>query len=177
MMAVAIPRDRPGGSVNSAALRQSKSGQHSECTSRVRNRLYLQFLTIALAVLVLTSCAMLSRHQFIEPAVNWHTRNGQLLYRNARRSLIGEVLVRFSNHNEFELTFSKGTGVTLLTLRQDADYAEVKGALAGRGWSGPVAHAPPQLRGWLQARDKIVNAQGQQSVQFTNGTEKFIFRF
>lgn len=99
------------------------------------------------------------------------------MYRSAKRTLIGEVLVRYSNRNEFELTFSKGSGMTLFTLRQDANFAQVTGALAGRGWSGPIDRAPPQLRGWLQLRDKIIQAQGQQSVRHATGTETFLFHF
>ena len=40
----------------------------------------------------------------------WQARSGQLLYRNARTTLIGDVLVRFSKSGDFELTFSKGPG-------------------------------------------------------------------
>lgn len=138
---------------------------------------WLNAILIALLIVNLTGCAMISRHQFVEPAVNWQTRSGQLLYRNARRTLIGEVLVRFSNRNDFELTFSKGSGLTLLTVRQDVSFADVRGALAGRGWSGPVDRAPAQLRGWLHLRDKIIKDQGQQSVRYAGETETFVFHF
>jgi len=139
------------------------------------NRPYLILFALGLLIFDLSGCTAISRHQFAEPAVNWQARNGQLLYRNARRTLIGEVLVRFSNRNNFELTFSKG--VTLLTLREDANFAEVRGALAGRGWSGPIDSAPPPLRGWLQLRDKIVGGQNQQSIRYTTGGETFLFHF
>src|SRR4029077_2596844 len=43
-------------------------------------------ILIALLIVNLTGCAFISRHQFVEPAVNWQTRSGQLLYRNARRT-------------------------------------------------------------------------------------------
>jgi hypothetical protein len=144
-------------------------------------------LVAVVALFNLPGCAMISRHQFVEPAINWQTRSGQLLYRNAKRTLIGEVYVRFSNRDEFELTFSKGSGVTLLTLRQDAKFAEVRGALTGRGWSGPIERSPPQLRGWLHVRDKIIKefttanlsggGQDRQSIRYATAAETFLFHF
>ena len=125
----------------------------------------------------LAACATISRHQFAEPARDWQARSGQLLYRTQRTTLIGEVLVRFSNSGDFELTFSKGPGVTLLVLRQDATFAEVKGPLARQGWSGPIDRAPPQLRGWLGLRDKLLHAQQQQAIRHVAGAETFLFRF
>ena len=120
---------------------------------------------------------MTSYHRFAESTRDWQTRSGQLLYRNATTTLIGEALVRFSGSGDFELTFSKGPGLTLLTLRQDANIAEVKGAMSGRGWSGPVDRAPQQLRGWLGLREKIVQAQDRQSIRHTAGAETFLLRF
>ena len=70
-------------------------------------------------------------HQFIGPARDWQARNGQLLYHGKRTTLIGEVLVRFSKAGDFELTFTKGPGVALLEIRQDANFFSVKGPLAG----------------------------------------------
>ncbi len=67
------------------------------------------------------------------------------MYRTPNRTLIGEAFVRFSKTGDFELTVSKGPGITLISLRQDATFAEVKGGLTGRGWSGLVAQAPPQF--------------------------------
>ena len=130
-----------------------------------------------MALFFLGGCAVLSNHQFTAPARDWQARNGQLLYRNAKTTLIGEVLVRFSKNGDFELTFSKGPGVTLLTLRQDATSAEIRGALARNGWAGEVAHAPPKLRGGLALRDQLQKAQDQQMVRYTSGTQTFVFRF
>ena len=131
----------------------------------------------ALATLDLMSCATVSRHQFTEPAGGWHTRAGQLLYRNATTTVIGEAIVRYSLGGDFELTFSKGPGVTLLVLRQDKTFAEVNGALARNGWSGPTDRPPAQLRGWLELRDKIIQAQDQKTVRVLTENERFIFRF
>ena len=98
------------------------------------------------------------------------------MYRTANTTLVGDVLVRFSKSGDFELTFSKGPGVTLLSLRQDATFAEVKGPFAKAGWSGPVEQAPKPLRGWLGLRDKLIHSQDQ-SVRYAAGNETFLFRF
>jgi hypothetical protein len=123
-----------------------------------------------------TSCATATRHQFSEPAGNWRTKSGQLMYRTANTTLTGDVLVRFSKSGDFELTFSKGPGVTLLALRQDSTFAEVKGPFAEAGWSGPVEQAPKPLRGWLGLRDKLIHSQDQ-VVRYAGGNETFLFRF
>jgi hypothetical protein len=127
--------------------------------------------------LILASCAMISRHQFAQPSQDWQARSGQLLYRTAKTTLIGEVFVRFSRNGDFELTFSKGPGVTLLLIRQDAVFAEVRGALAGPGWSGPAIQAPKRLRPWLGLRDQLILSQNRQSVRYVAGPESFLFRF
>ena len=137
----------------------------------------LRAIVIALAIVDVTSCATTSRHQFAEPTPDWQVRSGQLLYRTPKTTLIGDVLVRFSKAGDFELTFSKGPSVTLLSLRQDATSAEVKGAFQSSGWSGPVAQAPQQLRGWLGVRDKLIHSQDRQAVRYIAGNETFLFRF
>jgi hypothetical protein len=141
-------------------------------------RVYSRLKTalIAITLLDLTSCATTSRHQFAEPAGNWQTKSGQLMYRAAQTRLVGDVLVRFSKSGDFELTFSKGPGVTLLSLRQDASFAEVKGPFAEGHWSGGVEQAPKPLRGWLGLRDKLIHSQCR-SVRYTAGNETFLFRF
>jgi hypothetical protein len=145
-------------------------------TRRSSSRMVRAF-SLLCATIALAGCATFSGHQFVEPARDWQARNGQLLYRTAKTTLIGEVLVRFSKAGEFELTFSKGPGVTLLTVQQDASFAQIKGALARGGWSGPTATAPHRLLGWLGLRDKLMRSQDQQSVRLVSGSETFIFRF
>jgi hypothetical protein len=137
----------------------------------------LRAVVIALAIIGLTNCATTSRHQFAEPAGDWRVRSGQLLYRAPETTLIGDVLIRFSKNGDFELTFSKGPVASLLSLRQDASFAEVKGPLARSGWSGPIDRAPQQLRGWLGVRDKLIHSQDRQSVRYIAGNETFLFRF
>jgi hypothetical protein len=124
----------------------------------------------------LSSCETV-RHQFAGPARDWQARNGQLLYHGKRTTLIGEVLVRFSKAGDFELTFTKGPGVALLEVRQDANFASVKGPLARGSWSGPSAQAPARLRGWLQLREKLMASGDKSSVSHSAGGETFTFRF
>jgi len=138
---------------------------------------WLNFVLVALLIVDLTACATTSTHQFVEPARDWQTRTGQLLYRNPKTTVIGDIVARFSQNGDFELTFSKGPGVNLLFLRQDASFAEVSGPLTGRGWSGPIDHAPPQLRAWLELRNKIVRAQDRHQARHVSGSETFVFRF
>lgn len=134
-------------------------------------------MIVVLAAICLTSCATPIRHSFAEPTNAWHTRAGQLLYRGPKLTLIGDVLVRYSSNGDFELTFSKAPGFTLLTLRQDAKFAEVRGTLARTGWTGPVDRAPAQLRGWLTLRDKIISSSGEQLVRSSAAGETFLIRF
>jgi hypothetical protein len=140
------------------------------------NRRYL-ISPLAIAVLCVTSCTTISNHEFSEPATGWQTKTGQLMYRSPKTTLIGDALVRFSQTSDFELTLSKGPGITLLSLRQDTTFAKITGAFARQGWSGPVAQAPPQLRGWLGLRDQFLRAPNQKTLRYTAGDETFLFRF
>jgi hypothetical protein len=132
---------------------------------------------LATTFFCVTSCVTISSHEFSQPAADWQTKTGQLMYRSSKTTLIGEALVRFSRTGDFELTVSKGPGVTLLSLRQDAAFAEVKGAFARQGWSGPLEQAPPQLRGWLGLRDQFTHAPDRKIVRYASGSETFLFRF
>ena len=135
----------------------------------------LRMVGLALAVL-LAGCSTASRYQFAQASNDWQTRSGQLLYRNAKTTVIGEVLVRFSKKGDFELTFSKGPGVTLLTIHQSESFAEARGGLARMGWSGPVDRAPAPLRGWLGLREKLIHTQDRR-VRHVSGAETFLLRF
>jgi hypothetical protein len=131
----------------------------------------------AIIFFCITSCATLSHHEFSEPAGGWTTKSGQLMYRTPNTKLIGEALIRFSKAGNFELTVSKGPGITLLSLRQDVTFAEVKGGLARQGWSGPVGQAPPQLRSWLGLRDQFLHSPDRKTLRYASGNETFVFRF
>ncbi|PYL09139.1 MAG: hypothetical protein DME33_05175 [Verrucomicrobia bacterium] len=143
----------------------------------IRVHSWLKITIAAVTLLGLASCATISHHQFAEPTSGWQTKTGQLMYRTPKTTLIGDAIVRFSKTGNFELTVSKGPGITLLSLRQDATFAEVKGAFARQGWSGPVAKAPQQLRGWLGLRDQFIRAPNQKVVRYAAGNETFLFRF
>ena len=132
---------------------------------------------LLIAAVSLTSCASLSHHQFAEPAAGWQTKTGQLMYRTAKTTLIGEAIVRFSKTGDFELTVSKDPGITLLSLRQDAAFAEFNANFTGQRWSGPTAQAPQQLRGWLGLRDQFLRAPNQKTLRYVTGSETFVFRF
>jgi hypothetical protein len=137
----------------------------------------LRGIGVTVSFICLTSCAQISRHAFVEPTNAWHTRSGQLLYRGSNLTLIGDALVRYSRNGDFELTFSKAPGITLLAIREDAEFAEVKGALAPMSWSGPVNRAPTQFRGWFALRDQIISAHNQRTVYYSAGGEAFLLRF
>lgn len=135
------------------------------------------FLLRVLAMFCVTSCVTISHHEFSDPTAGWTTKSGQLMYRSPKTTLIGDALVRFSKTGDFELTLSKGPGITLLSLRQDATFAKITGALARQGWSGSVSQAPPQLHGWLGLRDQFLRVPNQKTLRYTAGNETFLFRF
>ena len=134
------------------------------------------FLTLAL-VSLLASCAFLSRHEFAAPSKEWQTRTGQLQYRTGGVTVTGDVVVRFSKQDDFELMFSKGPGINLFMIQQDADFAEVKSSLTRQSWSGRTDQAPQQLRGWLSLREKLMAAPERRVIRHDTGTERFVFRF
>jgi hypothetical protein len=140
------------------------------------NRPYLISI-FAITYFCVTNCTTISSHEFSQPNAGWETKTGQLMYRSPKTTLIGDALVRSSKTGDFELTVSKGPGITLLSIRQDATFAEVKGAFARQGWSGLVAQAPAQLRGWLGLRDQFVRARDQKTLRYVSGNETFLFRF
>ena len=91
--------------------------------------------------------------------------------------MIGEAIVRLSKTGDFELTVSKGPGITLLSIRQDAAFAEINANFTGQHWSVPTANAPSQLRGWLGLRDQFLRAPNQKTLRYASGSETFLFRF
>ena len=131
---------------------------------------------LAALLFCLTSCQTL-RHQFASPEPDWQSQIGQLQYRGPKISLIGDVLVRYSSQGDFELTFTKGPGVTLLTVRQDDKFVRVSGPLARGSWSGPPAEAPVRLRGWVSLREVLLRSKNQPLVRQTIGPDRFTFAF
>ena len=92
-------------------------------------------------------------------------------------SLIGEVLIRFSSAGDFELTFTKGPGVTLLMVQQNPTFVRVSGPLARGSWSGPPPNAPQRLRGWVELRDLLIQAGDKRTLRHSAGSETFLFEF
>ena len=156
--------------MNSTAPNYYSKANHITATTQVR-----RLVVGVLAMCSLTSCSLLTRHHFTPAAADWQSRHGQLLYRTRGMSVMGEVLVRFSKAGDFELTFSKGPGVNLLVIQQDAKFAHIKSSLTHLSWSGPTESAPQQLRGWLSLRDKLMSAPDQKVVRQTTGQETFVF--
>jgi hypothetical protein len=142
---------------------------------RILATVFLSFS--AITAFCVTSCTTSSPHRFSNPTFDWQSKSGQIMYHTPNTTLIGEVLVRFSKDGDFELTVSKGPGITLLSLRQDATFAEVKGGLAGHGWSGLVTEAPLQLRGWVSLRDRFLHESDRKNLRYAAGNETFVFRF
>lgn len=133
-------------------------------------------LFVSLTLFCLTSCQTL-RHKFASPEPDWHSKIGQLQYHGPKTSLIGEVLVRYSKQGDFELTFSKGPGVVLLTIRQDEKFVRVSGPLARGSWSGPPNETPARLRGWVSLRELILRSKDQPLIRQTLGPDRFTFAF
>jgi hypothetical protein len=129
-----------------------------------------------LCLLALTSCQTL-RKQFVDPEPDWQSRIGQLQYRGPKTSLIGEVLIRYSSAGDFELTFSKGPGVILLTVRQNDKFVRVSGPLARGSWSGPPEQTPSRLRGWASLRSLLLRSPDEPFVRQSFGRETFTFAF
>ena len=134
-------------------------------------------ITLILVVGCLTSCSLLSRHKFAPPSKEWHTRTGQLQYRTGGVTVTGDVVVRLSKQGDFELTFSKGPGINLFSIQQDAEFAELKSSLTRQSWSGRADQAPQQLRGWLSLREKLIASPQRKVIRHEIGAEKFVFRF
>jgi len=178
-----VPQARDFGSAHSLLLRMRPSSRRfgwsrGKCrVLSIPSDRYLLILAFWIDLFCVTSCTTISSHEFSQPNTGWETKTGQLMYRSPKATLIGDALVRFSKTGDFELTVSKGPGITLLSIRQDATFAEVKGAFARQGWSGLVAQAPPQLRGWLGLRDKFLQAPDQKTLRYVSGNETFLFRF
>lgn len=130
-----------------------------------------------LALLFSLASCQTAQHLFVQPAPGWETRVGQLRYQSPKTTLIGDVLVRYSAAGDFELTFSKGPGITLLTVRQNDRFVRVSGPLARGSWSGAPQSAPVHLRGWVSLREILLREKTQPLVRQTAGADSFTFAF
>src|SRR5438105_14830946 len=133
---------------------------------------------VASVVLALAlGCSRCAIHQFAVPTRQWTTRRRQLSYHGPKRAFIGEVLLRFSTRGDFELTFTKGPGVTLILVRTDPEFARIQGPLAGLPWSGPIGSAPARARRWLGSRREILRNPQNPTVHVRETGETFVLRF
>lgn len=167
---------RQFSSSSSYSSSSSSSIQYKEDRRRVGGRRTRTSILISLALFCLTNCQTI-QHQFAAPGSDWKSRIGQLQYRSPKTSLIGEVLVRSSSQGDFELTFTKGPGVVLLTVRQDDHFVRVSGPLARGSWSGVPNNAPTRLQGWVSLRDVVLRGKNQALIRQTAGPESFTFAF
>ena len=114
-----------------------------------------------LALLCLTSCETL-RHQFVSarrPIGSPRSASCNIADRRPRSS--AKCWSVIPARGDFELTFSKGPGVTLLTVRQDDKFVRVSGPLARGSWSGPPNEAPSRLRGWVSLRELLLHSKAE----------------
>lgn len=130
-----------------------------------------------LVAICAAACQTTSSHQFTAPAPDWRTKTGQLSYSDSRLTLIGEVIVRYSKRGDFEMSFTKAGGLTLVHLRRDSSFGEISGPLARGRWSGEVSKAPARLRGWFALRDQIVTARKAGTVRHDSAEQSFTLRF
>ncbi len=139
-------------------------------------RTFAALLALVALASGLTSCQT-ARSLFVQADPGWESRVGQLQYRSLKTTLIGDVLVRYSATGDFELTFSKGPGLTLLSVRQNDKFVRVSGPLARGSWSGAPQNAPVHLRGWVALREVLLREKTQPLVRQTAGADSFTFAF
>ena len=96
-------------------------------------------------------------HQFATPDKSWRTHIGQLKYSDAKRTLIGDVVVQQRDAQEFQLEFQKAGGIPLLALREDATVVRAEGLFARGSWQGPAEKAPKHLRNWVALREAFLH--------------------
>ena len=110
----------------------------------------MKFIAAIFATALLSGCQ--TPHQFATPDKSWKTHIGQLKYSDAKRTLIGDVVVQQRGEQEFQLEFQKAGGIPLLTLREDATTARAEGLFARGSWQGAPSAAPRHLRNWVALR-------------------------
>jgi hypothetical protein len=113
----------------------------------------MRLLAALFAVTLLAGCQTASQHPFATPDKSWETSIGQLKYKDAKRTLIGDVVVQRRGTEEFQLDFQKVGGIPLLTLREDATTARAEGLFARGSWQGAPSAAPKHLRNWVALRE------------------------
>jgi hypothetical protein len=153
----------------------------------------MRFLASLFAIALLAGCQTNSQHIFATPDKSWKTSVGQLKYSDAKRTLIGDVVVQQRGAQEFQLDFQKVGGIPLLTLREDATTVRAEGIFARGSWQGSPNTAPRHLRNWVALREafqqpakgatwvgqaKTLNGQiGTLSLTFPADEQRFVFQF
>ena len=115
-------------------------------------RLFLS--AMAVFATALTGCQ--TPHQFATPDKSWETHIGQLKYSDAKRTIIGDVVVQQRGPQDFQLDFQKAGGIPLLTLREDATTGRAEGLFARGSWQGAPSAAPTHLRNWTALREAFL---------------------
>ena len=124
-------------------------------------------------------CACQTPHQFAAPDQSWRTHIGQLKYSDAKRTLIGDVVVQQRGAQDFQLEFQKAGGIPLLTLREDATTARAEGLFARGSWQGTPASVPAHLRNWVALREALQKpaAGALRRADFPADGQSFVFQF
>lgn len=151
----------------------------------------MKFLAALFIGALLAGCQ--TAHQFATPDQTWQTHIGQLKYSDAKRTVIGDVVVQRRGEQDFQLEFQKGGGIALLTLREDATTARAEGLFARHSWQGAPSTAPKHLRNWIALREGFLHpAHGDswkgesQTVDgnlsllflaFPRDNQRFVFQF
>ncbi len=115
---------------------------------------------------------------FPQPAADWQTFQGQLQYTSSNgKSIVGDVVIRRSPHDDFQLSFQSGPGFPLLHLWQSRDRSRIEGVLAHGSWQGQTHNPPGHLRSWLRLRDTFAHQTHPQHVKVDLGGDHFVFHF
>lgn len=137
----------------------------------------MKFIAALFAAALLAGCQ--TPHQFAAPDKAWKTHIGQLKYRDATRTLIGDVVVQQRGAQDFQLEFQKAGGIPLLTLREDATTARAEGLFARGSWQGAPSAAPKHLQNWIALREAFQQpASGSmRKMDFPADDQNFVFQF
>ena len=137
----------------------------------------MKFTAALFAVALLAGCQ--TPHPFATPDQSWKTHIGQLKYSDAKRTIIGDVVIQQRRAQDFQLDFQKAGGIPLLTLREDSTTARAEGLFARGSWQGAPAAAPKHLRNWVALREAFQKpAIGtMRSVDFPADEQRFVFQF
>ena len=134
------------------------------------------WLTLAALVCFFAGCQTVGT--FPSPGPDWQTYQGQLRYTSAKgKSVIGDVVIRRSPHDDFQLEFQSGPGFPLMRVWESGGLARVEGILSHGTWQGPVDHAPRGVQSWLGLRRSFATPPGSKKVSLEVAGDRFNFAF